>query len=166
MGLPWQQNESTLFYVWGGALFFLFFFFTHLALWLVHDMLSSARHYGSQGDGIILTPGPPSSSPDKGFFPEPGKALDLSRTKEPDLSKQVLRQLSCHCSYCWSGLYWLWNAAVRLNSLFYTRSWGGSWGDWAYSSKGERWGTPGQDSFTSSAALLPNSLLFFSFLCF
>lgn len=91
-------------------------FLTRLALWLVHDMLSSARHYGSremEWSWLQVLPHPLQIRD----FPEPGRALNLSRTKEPDLSKQVLRQLSCHCSYCQSGLI----LAVKPSLTGYSR---------------------------------------------
>lgn len=88
----------------------LFYFF--LALWVVHDMLSSARHYGSREMERSWLQGLPQPLQIKDF-PQPGRALNLSKTKEPDLSKQVLRLLSCHCSYYQSGrIYWLWCPAL------------------------------------------------------
>jgi len=69
--------------------------------------VSGARHavisqaLGEQGDGTILTPGPTAPIQIKDV-PQPG-ALNPSKTKQPDLSKHVLRPLSGRCSYYQSG---------------------------------------------------------------
>lgn len=68
----------------------------------MHDILSSARHYGSRETEQSLLQGLPHTLQIKDFH-QPERALNLSNTKEPDLSKQVLRPLSGHRSYCQSG---------------------------------------------------------------
>lgn len=69
MGLPWQHSQSApvCVCVGGGRNFLPFFFF------IPPCSVTGARHavigqaLWEKGDGTILTPGPPSPSPDKGF---------------------------------------------------------------------------------------------------
>ena len=51
----------------GRALFFFFFSPSYSVTGARHAVISQALW--EQGDGTILTPGPTSPSPDKGFFP-------------------------------------------------------------------------------------------------
>lgn len=61
-------------------------FFPFFAAWVMQDMLSLAGHYGNH-------------PPQLKDFPQPGRYLNLSKTKDPDQPEQVLSLLSCHRSY-------------------------------------------------------------------
>lgn len=91
----------------GGAqfLFFIYFYFFNPSCTVTgarHPVIGQALW--RRRDGTILTLGPPSACPDKGFFLIQEELWTCQRAKEPDVSKQVLRQFSGHRSYCQSYL--------------------------------------------------------------
>lgn len=67
-----------------------YFLFIYLFVVVVDLVSVISLVLWEQEDGAFLTPGPPSTSSDKGFFfpPEAGRALSPSEREEADLSKR------------------------------------------------------------------------------